>query len=90
MDYNGLKTVFEKYGPFDVVIHFAAFKCVPESVSKPLLYYKNNIQGTLTLLKVMQEMKCLNIIFSSSCTVYGESKSPLVETSQIGIVLIFI
>ena len=56
----------------DAVIHFAGLKAVGESVEKPLMYYKNNIEGTLNLLKVMEANRCKKIIFSSSATVYGD------------------
>lgn len=56
----------------DCVIHFAGLKAVGESVQKPLLYYRNNIDTTLTLLECMEEVGVNNIIFSSSATVYGE------------------
>lgn len=56
---------------YDAVIHFAGLKAVGESVQKPLMYYENNIAGTLNLLKSMGENGCKNIIFSSSATVYG-------------------
>ncbi|MBR4515737.1 MAG: UDP-glucose 4-epimerase GalE [Lachnospiraceae bacterium] len=56
----------------DCVIHFAGLKAVGESVAKPLEYYKNNIQGTLTLVEAMRKHGCKNIIFSSSATVYGD------------------
>ena len=56
----------------DAVIHFAGYKAVGESVQKPMEYYSNNISGTLTLTKVMQEHGVKNIIFSSSATVYGD------------------
>lgn len=55
----------------DAVIHFAGLKAVGESVSKPLLYYRNNIDSTLTLLEVMSKYNCKKIVFSSSATVYG-------------------
>ncbi len=57
------------------VIHFAGYKAVGESVSKPLMYYRNNIDSTLSLLEVMEEYECYNLIFSSSATVYGNPKS---------------
>ena len=56
---------------YDAVIHFAGLKAVGESVQKPLMYYENNIAGTVNLLKSMGEHGCKNIIFSSSATVYG-------------------
>lgn len=55
----------------DGVIHFAALKSVGESFSEPLRYYQNNISGTLNLLDAMLSVKCLNLVFSSSATVYG-------------------
>ena len=53
------------------MIHFAAFKAVGESVKKPLQYYRNNLDSTLTLLEVMEEAGCKKLVFSSSATVYG-------------------
>lgn len=55
----------------DAVIHFAGFKAVGESVQNPLLYYRNNIDSTLTLLEVMEEFGCKKLVFSSAATVYG-------------------
>ena len=64
----------------ELVIHFAAFKAVGESVQKPLKYYKNNINGTITLLEKMKEYDVKNIVFSSSATVYGTNNpSPMTE-----------
>lgn len=65
-----LEKVF-KENKIDKVIHFAGLKAVGESVKKPLLYYQNNVTGTITLLKVMEKYNCKNIVFSSSATVYG-------------------
>ncbi|CAH1429074.1 unnamed protein product [Lactuca virosa] len=59
---------------FDAVIHFAGLKAVGESVQKPLMYYDNNVVGTLTLLEVMNAHGCKKIVFSSSATVYGWPK----------------
>lgn len=59
---------------FDAVIHFAGLKAVGESVQKPLLYYNNNLIGTITLLEVMAEHGCKKLVFSSSATVYGWPK----------------
>ena len=67
------------------VIHFAAFKSVNESIKYPLKYYENNITGTINLLNKCKEYNVKKFIFSSSATVYGSSKSPLNENSQIGI-----
>ncbi|MBP5415734.1 MAG: UDP-glucose 4-epimerase GalE [Lachnospiraceae bacterium] len=65
-----LDKIFDKED-IEAVIHFAGLKAVGESVEKPLLYYENNISGTINLLKSMNEHSCKNIIFSSSATVYG-------------------
>jgi UDP-glucose 4-epimerase len=66
------------------VIHFAGLKAVGESVGKPLLYYKNNVCGTTTLLEVMVEAGIKNIVFSSSCTVYGNPEIlPISENSPL-------
>ncbi|MDY4997468.1 MAG: UDP-glucose 4-epimerase GalE [Bacteroidaceae bacterium] len=70
-DAEALTKVFEAEKP-DAVIHFAGLKAVGESVSKPLEYYHNNMTGTFTLLDVMRNHGCKNIIFSSSATVYGD------------------
>ncbi|RZC31357.1 UDP-glucose 4-epimerase GEPI48 isoform E [Glycine soja] len=59
---------------FDAVIHFAGLKAVGESVQKPLLYYNNNLTGTITLLEVMAAHGCKKLVFSSSATVYGWPK----------------
>jgi len=71
-DKNFLQFVFKTQGPFTCVMHFAAFKSVGESVQKPLLYHQNNVGSLLTLLEVMEENGVKDIIFSSSCTVYGQ------------------
>ncbi len=74
-----MRPIFEAHS-FDAVIHFAGLKAVGESVAKPLLYYKNNITGTLNLCELMQEYGCKRIIFSSSATVYGSPKTvPITE-----------
>ncbi|PKU65937.1 UDP-glucose 4-epimerase GEPI48 [Dendrobium catenatum] len=72
-DREALDTVFAST-KFDAVIHFAGLKAVGESVHKPLLYYNNNLIGTITLLEVMAAHDCKNLIFSSSATVYGWPK----------------
>ncbi len=59
----------------DAVIHFAAFKAVGESVAKPLMYYRNNIAGTVSLCEIMQKHNVKNMVFSSSATVYGDPAS---------------
>ena len=73
-DEEGLREVFQKEKP-DAVIHFAGLKAVGESVEIPLKYYDNNIGGTLTLLHIMKETGCKNMVFSSSATVYGDPAS---------------
>ena len=69
-----LRPIFEQHH-FDAVIHFAGLKAVGESVAKPLLYYQNNLTGTLNLCELMAEFGCKRIIFSSSATVYGSPKT---------------
>lgn len=82
LDKEILKNIFENH-KIDAVIHFAGFKAVGESVKKPLMYYRNNIDSTLNLLEVMSEYGCKNLVFSSSATVYGEQDSPrYVETME--------
>jgi UDP-glucose 4-epimerase len=79
LDRKALKDVFTKHN-LDAVIHFAALKAVGESVSMPLEYYHNNITGTIYLCQAMREFDVLNLVFSSSATVYGEdNRPPLVE-----------
>ncbi len=69
----------------DWVIHFAGLKAVGESCAKPLEYYDNNLNGTLTLLQVMRAHNCKKMVFSSSATVYGDpEKLPLDETCKTG------
>ncbi|WP_413500244.1 UDP-glucose 4-epimerase GalE [Psychrobacter maritimus] len=76
-----LRQVFTKHEFFGV-IHFAGLKAVGESVAKPLLYYNNNVSGTITLLEVMAEANVKNLVFSSSATVYGDPEVlPIDETS---------
>ena len=75
----GLRRVFKRYG-FDAVIHFAASKAVGESVEQPLLYYRNNLTSLMNILQLMRENKVPNLVFSSSCTVYGQAeKLPVSE-----------
>ena len=84
-DYGALKSALSGR-QIDCCIHFAGLKAVGESVSKPLEYYENNIGGTLTLLKVLKEIGCYNLIFSSSATVYGTPKFvPITEDCPKGI-----
>lgn len=68
----------------DAVIHFAGLKAVGESVAQPLMYYDNNVRGSLALLKVMESCQCHTMIFSSSATVYGEAEElPFLETHRL-------
>ncbi|XP_046850516.1 UDP-glucose 4-epimerase-like isoform X2 [Xenia sp. Carnegie-2017] len=84
LDRTGLDAVFEKH-KFCAVMHFAGLKAVGESVSIPLKYYKNNIQGTIYLLESMKKYKVKNIVFSSSATVYGNPRYlPLNENHPSG------
>jgi len=80
-DKAGLRDVFLSCNrPVDAVIHFAGLKAVGESVEKPLLYYENNLNGTIVLCEVMQELGINNLIFSSSATVYGDPETvPIAE-----------
>ena len=66
--------VFSKH-TIKSVIHFAGYKAVGESVSKPLEYYNNNVSGTISLMQLMQKYKVKTFVFSSSATVYGENPS---------------
>lgn len=80
---DALELVFKKSPKFDAVIHFAGLKAVGESVQLPLLYYSNNITGTLNLLNLMEKYECRNIIFSSSATVYGSAAPPIREDAPL-------
>lgn len=83
-DLSGLMKAFWKFSKLDGVIHFAASKAVGESVSNPLKYYDNNLNSLINVLKCMKEYKVTNLIFSSSCTVYGQPKVlPVTEESPI-------
>ncbi|MEX2231330.1 MAG: UDP-glucose 4-epimerase GalE [Cyclobacteriaceae bacterium] len=82
LDEDFLKKIFKNQGPFSCVLHFAAYKSVGESVQQPLMYYENNIGSLVTLLKVMKENQVQDLIFSSSCTVYGQpDKIPVDESA---------
>lgn len=80
-----LKKIIRDY-QISAVIHFAAFKAVGESVQHPLKYYENNVHGTIVLLQAMQEEGLKQLIFSSSCTVYGipENNTVVYETTPLG------
>lgn len=84
LDRTILNEIFEKE-KIDSCIHFAGLKAVGESVQKPWEYYNNNISGTLTLVDVMRQHNCKNIIFSSSATVYGDpAEIPITENCPKG------
>ena len=96
-DKKAMDKVFSEEGKIEGTIHFAAYKAVEESVQNPQKYYKNNLESLEVLLKCMKENEVKNIIFSSSCTVYGmpdilpvtedapfkKSESPYGETKQL-------
>ncbi len=97
-DYVGLDHLFSKYEKIKAIIHFAASKAVGESVQKPVLYYRNNVNGLMNILDLMPVHDIQKILFSSSCTVYGQpdilpvdetaptkpATSPYGNTKQIG------
>jgi UDP-glucose 4-epimerase len=79
LDRAALDIVFGRH-PIDAVIHFAGLKAVGESVGLPLRYYQNNVGGTLVLLEVMKAHGVRSLVFSSSCTVYGDpARVPITE-----------
>ncbi len=83
-DLAALTKLFEDNPGIDGIINFAASKAVGESVQKPLLYYYNNLTTLINLLKLMPQYGTKGIVFSSSCTVYGEpDKNPVDETAPI-------
>ena len=83
-DEKAIREIVAKEGLFDAAIHFAAMKCVSESTQIPLRYYENNLGGTFSLLNVLNEAGCRNIVFSSSCAVYGQPASvPLKENTPL-------
>lgn len=73
-DFDATESVFKKYPKIAGIIHFAASKAVGESVEKPLMYYRNNVVSLVNLLELMPKYNVKGIIFSSSCTVYGQPK----------------
>ena len=85
-DKHALKNVFSVHADIFAVIHFAAYKAVGESVEKPLAYYENNVGGTVNLVEAMQQHQVQNLVFSSSCTVYGNVGAdalPITENSPV-------
>ncbi len=98
VDYVSMDRMFEKYQNINAIIHFAANKAVGESVEKPLMYYRNNLVSLINILQLMPIHKVRSMVFSSSCTVYGQpdvlpvteqapikvAQSPYGNTKQIG------
>jgi UDP-glucose 4-epimerase len=83
-DKEAVSRFFEENQSFDSIIHFAAYKAVGESTEKPLKYYRNNLLSTLQLLEFMVQYNVPYIVFSSSCTVYGQpDKLPVDESAPI-------
>lgn len=79
-----LRMLFERHGDIAGVIHFAALKAVGESVELPLKYYHNNLVSLINLLECMQDFQVPNLVFSSSCTVYGQPDSlPVTESAPV-------
>jgi len=83
-DMLAVRDVFKAHPDFDGIIHFAAYKSVPESIEKPLLYFKNNNESLVNLLELVAEYNTPYFVFSSSCSVYGEPKSlPVTEDTEL-------
>jgi UDP-glucose 4-epimerase len=83
-DKQALADVFKKYPDIEAIIHFAASKAVGESVEKPLFYYRNNLDSVLNILELMGEQNVGNLVFSSSCTVYGQPDIlPVTENAPV-------
>lgn len=83
-DSSAVNDFFQSRSKFDAIIHFAAYKAVGESVKLPLKYYHNNLYALMNILKCMTEYNSKNLVFSSSCTVYGQAKKlPVTEESPI-------
>ena len=78
-----LQQLFARHA-ISAVVHLAAFKAVGESVREPLMYYGNNVAGTVALLQAMRDAGVRSMVFSSSATVYGDQPAPLYETAQTG------
>ncbi len=82
-DKDALRKIFNE-NKIDMVIHFAGFKAVGESVLNPMKYYRNNLVSTICLCEVMKEYNCKNLVFSSSATVYGTPRRvPIKETAHL-------
>ena len=84
LDFSAFENVFIKHTDIKAVIHFAASRAVDESVKEPLKYYRNNIVSLINLLELMSKYSVEGLVFSSSCTVYGQpKKSPVAEDAPI-------
>lgn len=82
-DKNALRKIFTEH-KIDAIIHFAGYKAVGESVENPIMYYRNNIDSTLSLIEVANEFNVKKLVFSSSATVYGSPKSlPIKEDFEL-------
>lgn len=83
-DIEAMRALLMEHKDITGVIHFAAFKAVGESVDKPIMYYRNNVAGLIHLLEALNEYGIKNFVFSSSCTVYGDTKeSPISEDHPV-------
>ena len=83
-DRSKLSEVFVAEGRIDAIVHFAAYKAVGESVHRPLDYYRNNLVSLMNLLDMMEQHGTPAMVFSSSCTVYGQpDRLPVTETSPV-------
>ena len=78
------ETLLKKHPEIEAIVHFAAYKAVGESVEQPLKYYRNNLVSLINLLELMQQYSIANMVFSSSCTVYGQPENlPVTEDAPI-------
>ncbi len=85
LDGSAMRSLFDSHSDISAVIHFAALKAVGESADHPIRYYENNVAGSIVLLREMERAGVNNLVFSSSCTVYGEPKEvPIDESHPIG------
>ncbi len=85
LDREKLEEVFKENNTIELVMNFAGFKAVGESVKEPLMYYHNNVTGAIILLETMKKFNVKNFIFSSSATVYGDpERVPITEECKIG------
>lgn len=83
-DAGRLRSFFDSTPGISAIIHFAALKAVGESVNKPLEYYRNNLMSLINLLDAMNEHRIANLVFSSSCTVYGQPETlPVTESTPL-------